>query len=81
MERTSRIDLLVQMYPELELLQADGFDAAIVGIDLSSERIVYDVDIMIAILVSEGMIPEDAIEHLEFNVLGSYVGEKTPIYD
>ena len=80
MERTSRIDLLVQMYPELELLQADGFDAAIVGIDLSSERIVYDVDIMIAILVSEGMIPEDAIEHLEFNVLGSYVGEKTPIY-
>ena len=80
MERTSRIDLLVQMYPELELLQADGFDAAIVGIDLSSERVVYDVDTMIAILVSEGMTPEDAVEHLEFNVLGAYVGEKTPIY-
>ena len=26
------------------------------------------------------MTPDDAIEHLEFNVVGAYVGEKTPMY-
>lgn len=80
MARTSRIELLTQMYPEIELLQADGFDAAIIGVDLNSERVVYDVDTMITILVSEGMSPDDAVEHLHFNVLSAYVGEKTPIY-
>jgi hypothetical protein len=34
----------------------------------------------IEILKQEDMSYEDAIEHLEYNVFGSYVGENTPIY-
>jgi len=80
MERKNKIDLLLEQYSDLELLKADGFDDAIIGIDLSSERIVYDVDMMTNILISDGMEELDAIEYLEYNVLNAYVGEKTPIY-
>ena len=35
---------------------------------------------MIGVLVNEGMDWDDALEYIEYNVVGSYVGEKTPIY-
>ena len=61
-------------------LFADGFDDAIIGIETVSERVVYSKNIMIDILIDEGMDEIDAIEHLEYNVWGAYVGEHTPIY-
>jgi len=66
------------------LLTADGFDDALIGI---GERInldsvaVYDVDKCIDILMSrDGMSREEAVEFFDFNVKGSWVGEKTPIW-
>ena len=35
---------------------------------------------MIDTLVAEGMEYNDAVEHIEYNVIGNYAGEKTPIY-
>lgn len=64
----------------MKYLIADGFDDAIIGIDMASERVVYDKNKMIEVLIIEGMTYEDAIDHLEFNVWGAYVGENTPIY-
>jgi len=60
-------------------LKADGFDAAIIGIDVLSERLIYDKQKMVEILSAE-MSVEDAIEFLEFNTWCAYVGEHTPIY-
>lgn len=63
-----------------EAIVWDGFNGAIIGTDYGG-RIVYDVDLMIAILVTEENMEEiDAIEHLNFNVLCAYVGEMTPIH-
>ena len=66
------------------LLTADGFDDALIGI---GERInldsvaVYDVDKCIDILMSrDGMSREEAVEFFDFNVRGSWVGKKTPIW-
>lgn len=73
------IEELVEMFPEDELLIADGFDSAIIGIDESSMRIIYSVKRCIEIL-TEDMTEEDAYEYFYFNVQGSYVGEKTPIW-
>lgn len=64
----------------MEYLKADGFDKAIIGVEIISERIVYDKQKMIEILMTEGMNVDDAIEYLEYNVFCSYVGEHTPIY-
>lgn len=64
----------------MSYLKADGFDKAIIGVDIISERIVYDKQKMIEILITEGMNIDDAIEYLEYNVFCAYVGEHTPIY-
>jgi hypothetical protein len=78
-EGSLRDDLVDSFYDE-GLMFADGFDDAILGVCSSSHRVIYSVEKMIKILMDEGMEYIDAIEHLSFNVVNAYVGEKTPIY-
>lgn len=78
--RTKVEELLTDVNDNTHALFAEGFDDAIIGVDIDSERVVYDKDKMIELLVAEGMKPTDAIEYLEFNVWGAYVGVHTPIY-
>jgi hypothetical protein len=64
-------------------LFADGFDDAIMGVDLNSEvpRVVYSVEKMVFILMRRDDMSEDeALEYLDFNVFQAYLGEGTPIY-
>jgi formylmethanofuran dehydrogenase subunit E len=72
---------LMEVLEEEECLTADGFDKALVGCTYGANVVaVYDINKMIEILVDEGMEHEDAVEFLDFNVVGAYVGEKTPLY-
>ncbi len=71
---------IIDSFEEEELLFVDGFDVAIIGIDTVSYRVVYNKEIMIEVLIAEGMSYEDALEHFSYNIEGAYVGEKTPIY-
>lgn len=72
---------LFQQLVDWECLLADGFDDAIIGISSgSSPKAVYSVNKVIEILMKEGMSHEEAIEHFDFNIAGSYAGEKTPIF-
>jgi len=61
--------------------QADikKYEQAIIGQDDASLRIVYSADKIIEIL-SEEMTPEEAEEFYEYNILGAYMGDMTPIY-
>jgi hypothetical protein len=75
------LDSIVDWFPEEEILKADGFDKAVIGIDDTSMRLIYSVGKCIEILVSEeGLTEEDALDHFYYNVKGSWVGEKTPIW-
>jgi hypothetical protein len=63
------------------MLFADGFDDCIIGVeDGIAPRVVYDKQMMIEELMSQGMEEIEAIEYLEFNTWGAYVGEQTPLY-
>lgn len=73
------INSIIEKYPDESFLKADGFDEALIGVDLNSMRLVYSVSKCIKILC-EKMNYSDAIEHFDFNVSGAYVGEKTPIW-
>lgn len=73
------IDKILEWFPEDEILTADGFDEAIIGIDENTMRVIYSESKCIDILCRD-MDEEDAVEYFIFNVKGSYMGEKTPIW-
>jgi hypothetical protein len=77
-----RREQFVQTLADNEALLADGFEEALIGHTNGHNVVaVYDYDLCVQILMErEGMSTEDAIEFMEFNVVGSYVGEKTPIF-
>ena len=58
----------------------EGLDDAIVG-TLDYNRLVYSQDKIVACLMRDSsMDREEAIEYMEFNILGLYAGETTPEY-
>ena len=74
----------VEMSGDDELLFADGFDVAIIGVGTrcgQRDVVVYDVDLCIQVLMErDGMTYEDAAEFISFNTVGAWVGDRTPMY-
>ena len=80
-------DRVADMLPDVDLLQADGFDDAIIGYaEVWTGQgcgivMAYDRDKCIDVLMErDGMGREEAVEYFEFNVAGAYVGEMTPCF-
>lgn len=67
-----------------EALFADGFDDALVGIARrcgQPDLAIYDYELGVKVLMDrDGMSEEEAIEYMEFNVVGAWVGPNTPIW-
>ena len=74
------IDQLVEKYEDDNLLKADGFDDAIIGVDERTMRLIYSVSKCIEILMKEDMDEDEALDYFYYNVSGSWVGEQTPIW-
>jgi hypothetical protein len=61
----------------------DGYDDCIVGIGerCGMESVaIYDITKIINKLIRGGMTYEEAREYYEFNQLGAWVGDRTPIF-
>ena len=69
------LEKITQKYEEEEFLTADGFDAAIIGVDKTQMRLIYSVKKCIKILWKD-MSEEDAVEYFNYNVSSTYAGEK-----
>ena len=67
-----------------EALLADGFEDALIGVAERCSQptlVVYDARRCVEILMErDGMSHEDACEFFEFNTLGAWVGEHTPLF-
>ena len=75
------LDNIVDYYEDEEILKADGFDEAVIGIEEGTMRLIYSVTKCIEILMTrDEMSMEDAMEHFRYNASGAYVGKKTPIW-
>jgi len=74
------LDNIIRNFPDTEFLKADGLDAAVIGLEEGSGRLIYSVKEIIRILLDEGMSEEDALDHYYYNIEGAYVGDLTPIY-
>ena len=65
------------------MLKWDGFDNAIVGVgerNNTDSMIVYDYDKMVKVLVTrDDMSYEEAEEYIDYNIVGAWIGDTTPI--
>ena len=62
---------------------ANGYNSAIIGVagGFDSGRVVYSVKKMVEVCMKELSVDADeAIEWLEYNTFGAFIGEYTPIY-
>ena len=69
---------------ELLFMDPEHFDEAIIGVATNSVgmmAVAYSEPKIIELLVRhDQMTPDDAMEHYQFNILGAYVGENTPVF-
>ncbi len=59
-----------------------GCDEAIVGLGHRcgcESVVVYDYDKLVDVFIQQGMDEEESIEWIDFNILGAWIGEDTPI--
>ena len=74
---------LLEKYAEYEgLILYDNLEDAFLGIGYRCGQepvAVYDMNKALEILEKD-MSPEDAREHFNFNILGQWVGDQTPIF-
>jgi len=70
-----------------KLIKMDGLDKALIGRSCiwdstgrQEDRLVYSGEKIVAILIArDGMTADEALEYIEFDIEGAYVGEQTPI--
>ena len=66
------------------LVKADGLEEAIIGVGgrmNMPDVLIYSYDKCVQIFMEkEGWTHEEAVEWMEFNVVGTWVGETTPIF-
>tara|TARA_R110000787_G_scaffold159769_1_gene273461 strand:+ start:143 stop:388 length:246 start_codon:yes stop_codon:yes gene_type:complete len=75
------LESIVENFPDEDILKADGLDGAVIGIDLTTMRLIYSKLKCIEVLMLEDdMGYLEALEYLDFNTFNSYVGELTPIW-
>ena len=59
-----------------------GCDEAIVGLGHRcgcDTVVVYDYDKLVDVFMQQGMDEEESIEWIDYNILGAWVGDDTPI--
>jgi hypothetical protein len=71
---------ITETYYDESFLKMDGFDSCVIGMDQTNLKLIYSKKAILDVLINENDLSElEAIEYYEFNILGCYMGEKTPI--
>ena len=72
------------MTEDERLVKADGLEDAIIGVGSRinmPEVLIYSYNKSVDIFMKrDGMTYKEAVEWMEFNVVGAWVGETTPIF-
>ena len=80
----SSMEIWEERYPDLMMLEPrEFFDEAIVGVveRINLTAFCYDTQEILDILNRDhDLTPEEALEHFEYNIKGSYVGEHSPVF-
>ena len=72
-----------ETYPDLLVIEQNYLDPAILGVvtRMGLEAVCYDENKVIQLLMeNDHMTEEEAIEYMEYNMKGAWVGETTPVF-
>ncbi len=64
------------------IMHADGFEGAVIGVAYrfgQNPVIAYSHSVCLQILEAQGLTRMEALEHIECNLIGSWVGKGTPV--
>jgi hypothetical protein len=81
MAASGYMDRIAEINPDAVIL--DGYNHAIIGIAtrFGTEPILcYSTAKIIETLMREGMTEEEAVEFFDFNIIGGWFGDGTPIF-
>ena len=78
-------DDILERYPDQEFVILEGreMDDAIIGTCRRFGQptiLAYDLEKILEIFMGQGMTREEAVEFFEFNTIGSWMGEFTPVF-
>jgi hypothetical protein len=79
----SKREEIAETYPDLLVMDPEYLDRAIVGVvtRIGLEAICYNTNKVVELLMKhDGMTEEEAVEYMEFNMKGAWVGEYTPVF-
>lgn len=65
------------------MMTADGFEEAVLGYGthFNTEVVIYDYQKCVKVLMDrDSMDYDEAVEFMEFNVCGAWVGEGSPVF-
>lgn len=65
------LEQIIENFPDEEFIKIDGYDDAVIGVEATELRLVYDTTKMIECLVKNGMTHDEAIEWFEYNTMRS----------
>jgi hypothetical protein len=74
---------IAEDYPDLLVMDPEYLDEAIIGVAtrIGLEAVCYDTEKVIELLMKhDGMGYEEAVEYMDFNMRGAWVGETTPVF-
>jgi hypothetical protein len=79
----SKREEIAEDYPDLLVMDPEYLDEAIIGVAtrIGLEAVCYDTEKVIELLMKhDGMDYEEAVEYMDFNMKGAWVGETTPVF-
>jgi len=77
----SMFERIEYAFPDEEFTIVDGFDDCIMGVCNVSMRVIYSFQkCVITLMERDGMDVLDAIEFMEYDVINTDIGDKTPIW-
>ena len=74
-------DIINENYPDEAILLIDGMDEAVIGFARRCGQptiAVYDYTTLVSLHCQMGMTEDEAVEYIQFNIEGAWVGEGTP---
>lgn len=93
-EGESTRELINRFFDEIVILEPADYDRAIIGyvvqegenerwgtvLEKPTPSLVYDTDVLLEILMEDGMDYCEAVEFFDFNIEGAYLGPTTPCF-